>query len=147
MSRRNEWNETLDETITRSRAQGGLLVYSMAPEEVIEVGISGRTPEGIDIEQSRNITARALGIKNGALEILDDTAEIDNCRGKVICLGSYAFNIAGVQFSSPGLLRGFIAFENGVVVDQSASHFTGEIPPTYLMAEYSDLILEDQVIF
>lgn len=147
MSRSNEWGESLERTISRSRDQNGLLVYSLVEGEQMTIGINGRTPEGIDLEQSRTIIARSLGTREGKLEITADTAEMDNWNGRVVCLGSYAFSFATVQFNRAGLLRGFVGAHCGVVVDFSAEHFSGETAPTSFMAEYNSLALEGQLVF
>jgi len=146
MTRRNEWNETLEQTIERSHSQGGLLVYSMVPGEEIEVMINGETNDGMHVEESRLVRATCIEPKIGGLEVTTDTATRENWAGKHICLGSYAFSLGNIAFSRAGLLRGMINLNNGVVIDLSAQHFTGE-PPTYLMAEYQTLSLQDQRIF
>ena len=147
MPRSNEWGETLEKTIIRSRAQLGLLVYSMVDGEVIEVGINGNSPDGVALDQSRIITARSQGLQTGALEVIEDTSEADDWTHKVICLGSYAFGFSGIEIARARLMRGFIAHNAGVVVDLSAEHFVGASPPSYLMAEYSTLSLEGERIF
>lgn len=146
MTRRNEWNETLEQTIERSQALGGLLVYSMMPGEEIEVMINGESNDGMHVEESRLVRATCIEPKIGGLEVTADSATRENWTGKHICLGSYAFSLGGIVFSRAGLLRGMINMNNGVVVDFSAQHFNGE-PPTYLMAEYQTLSLQDQRIF
>lgn len=147
MSRPNEWGESLAETIERSRAQRGLLAYSMVEGEEIQMGIQGYSPEGVmEGEVSRFVVARALGRADGALEIIDDTNAEDNWRDRTICLGSYSFSANGIEFTSPGVLKGFIGHHQGVVVDLSARHFDGE-PPSLLLAEYASLSLESQSIF
>jgi hypothetical protein len=146
MQRSNEWGESLDQTIARSRAQQSLLAYSMVEGEQIEVGFQGRTPEGIQLEEKRLLVARSLGLSTGALEVIEDTAEFENWAGRTLCLGSYAFQALGVEFTRPGLLRGLIGLRQGVVIDLSAQHFVGQAPD-YLLAEYDSLTLEDETIF
>ena len=147
MPRSNEWGESLDQTITRSRVQKGLLAYSLCEGEVIQAAISGKTPDAIKLEEDRTITARALGTRVGALEIIEDTATEDSWKNRTICLGSYAFSTAGIGFHTPGLLRGMINQNAGVVVDFSVEHFVGNQPPSYLLAEYETLHLEGVLIF
>lgn len=147
MSRPNEWGESLAETIERSRDQRGLLAYSMVEGEEIQIGIQGYSPEGVmEVEVSRLVVARALGRTDGALEVIDDTNAEDSWRNRTICLGSYSFSANGIEFKEPGLLRGFIGQNQGVVVDLSAQHFVGE-PPSFLLAEYASLSLETESIF
>ncbi len=145
--RSNEWNETLEQTIARSTAQAGLLAYSLVAGEVIEIDISGESLEGVVLDQSRRVTARAIGTRAGSLEVLEDSAREGNWQGLTVCFGSYAFSLAGMQFSSPGLLRGFIGHRQGVMVDLTGEHFVGATPPTQLMAEYETLHLEGRRIF
>lgn len=146
MIRSNEWGESLEATIIRSQAQGGLLVYSMLPDEKIEVGIGGVTRDGIQVEEDRIITAALVEQRTGKLHVLEDTASGENWTGKDICLGSSVFSLGEVELARGGLLRGMIGLGQGVVVDFTASHFTRE-EPTYLMAEYHALSLQDQRIF
>ena len=147
MSRSNEWNESLEETIERSHRQNGLLVYSMVCGEEIEVGISGHIADGVEVGESRIIRARSLGLPTGALDVLEDTSEDPNWKNRVICLGSFAYNVANIEFARAGLLRGFIGFNQGVVVDLTAQHFVGQTKPEYLLAQYKTLDLEGQKIF
>lgn len=147
MTRSNEWGESLQQTIYRSKAQRGLLVYSMVAGEEITVGISGHIAGDIEVDESRIIKALSVGTSAGALEVIEDTAETDNWQGRVICLGSFAYNISNVDFSSPGLLRGFIGADQGVAVDLSGEHFTGSSDPGYMLAQYKTLDLEGQPIF
>lgn len=147
MTRSNEWGESLEETIERSRRQEGLLVYSMIPGEEIEVGISGHVADGVEVGESRIVRARSLGLPTGALDILEDTVEDPTWKNRVICLGSFVYNVANVEFDRAGLLRGFIGCDRGVVVDLSAQHFVGQIKPEYLLAQYKTLDLEGQKIF
>ncbi len=146
MIRSNEWGESLEATIIRSQAQGGLLVYSMIPDEKIEVGISGVTRDGIQVEEDRIIIAALVEQRIGKLRVLEDTASGENWAGKDICLGSSVFSLGEIELARGGLLRGLIGVGQGVVVDFTASHFTRE-EPTYLMAEYHTLSLQDQRIF
>lgn len=148
MSRSNEWGETLDQTVERSRLQKGLLVYSMVAGEEIEIGISGHVAEGIEVTESRIVRARSLGQPTGALDILDDTAKDENWRNKAICLGSFAYNVGIIEFERAGLLRGFIGLHQGVVVDQAARHFFElDAQVEYLPAQYLSLSLEGLEIF
>jgi hypothetical protein len=147
MTRSNEWGESLEQTVERSRIQNGLLVYSMVAGETIRVGINGTSPEGVVLEPSRSITARATGQHGGVLEVLDDTAPEDSWRDRMICLGSFAYKLGNLEFIRGGLLRGMIANGAGVVVDLNGQHFVGDTEPNFLKAEYETLILEDQVIF
>lgn len=149
MSRSNEIGESLEQTIDRARRTKAILTYWLNEGEALKVAISGVTPEGTQLEQNRFVTARVLGLKTGALEVIEDTAEVDSWQSKTICLGSYAFSLANgsVEFSSPGLLRGYIGANQGVIVDLSGEHFFGETPPVNLMAEYESAWIEDEVIF
>ncbi len=97
--------------------------------------------------ESRIVRARSLGLPTGALDVLEDTAEGSNWENRVICLGSFAYNVANVEFTRAGLLRGFIGFNQGVVVDLTAEHFTGQTTPEYLPAQYKTLSLDGQKIF
>ena len=158
--KRNEWNETLEQTVDRSKVQGGLLVYSLVEDEVIKVGINGVTPEGIDLGQGRELTARATGLHGGVLEIVEDTAEVLNWTGLNVCLGSIGYSFAGIEFNTGGLLRGYITKHSAVAVDLAGNHFrasdevpdiltvaTGQMSYDILMAEYDTLFLEDHMIF
>ncbi len=147
MARKNEWGDSLEKTIIKSRAQGGLLVYSMVEGEIVEVGINGSSPEGVNLDESRIITARFLGSNNGALEVVEDTSIRDSWVERKICLGSYIFKFSSVESRRPALLRGYIAHNAGVVVDMNADHFEGNTRPDQLMAEYSTLSLEHERIF
>lgn len=146
MSRINEWGESLEETIKRSRTQSGLLVYSMVEGEEIEISTQSHTPEGVQLEAARTLSARALGTATGAVEIIDDSNTEDSWLNRVVCLGSYSFSANGIEFTEAGILRGFIGHNQGVVVDLSARHFIGN-DPTVLLAEYASLSLEGQQIF
>lgn len=147
MARSNEWRETLEQTIERSRMQNGLLVYSLVAGETIRVGINGTSPEGVVLEPSRTITARATVQHGGVLEVLEDTASDDSWRDRMICLGSFAYKLGDLEFTRGGLLRGMIANSAGVVVDLGAQHFVGDTEPNFLMAEYEALQLEGEIIF
>ncbi len=146
MSRSNEWGESLEKTIERSQAQGGLLVYSMMPDEEIEVTIAGLTEGDIRVEEDRTVKAVLIEQRTGKLRVTEDTAAGDNWAGREICLGSSVFSIGEIELVRGGLLRGLIARNQGVVVDLAAQHFEGR-EPNYLMAKYQSLSLEGQDIF
>ncbi len=146
MIRSNEWGESLEATIERSSAQRGLLVYSMVPDEELEVTISGVSRDGVQIEEDRIVRAALVEQRIGKLHVLEDTASGENWAGRDICLGSSVFSLGEIELVRGGLLRGMIGLGQRVVVDFSAAHFTGE-DPTYLMAEYQALSLQDQRIF
>jgi hypothetical protein len=147
MIRSNEWGESLEATVKRSRLQGSLLVYSMVEGEEITIGMSGQVANGVEATESRVIRARSLGLSSGAIEVLDDSDRELNWRNRIICLGSFAYNLGNVEFQRAGLLRGYIGHDKGVVVDLSAQHFTEQLPPEFLLAQYKTLALEGQKIF
>lgn len=146
MIRPNEWGESLETTVERSSAQRGLLVYSLVPDEELEVTISGISRDGIQTEGDRVIRAALVEQRIGKLHVLEDTASDENWTGRDMCLGSSVFSLGGIELVRGGLFRGMIGLGQGVVVDFSATHFTVE-EPTYLMAEYRALSLQDQRIF
>ncbi len=146
MSRSNEWGESLEKTIARGRGQRGLLVYSMMPNEELEVGITGLSRDGVQVEKNRIIRAALTEQRIGKLYVIEDTATGDNWVGRDICLGSSVVSLGEVELLRGGLLRGLIGLGQGVVVDFSAQHFVRE-EPNYLMAEYQTLSLQDQKIF
>ena len=120
----------------------------MVADEEIEVGISGHITEGIEVAESRIIRARSLGLPTGALEILSDTAEDGNWRNRIICLGSFAYNLGAIEFERAGILRGLIGFNQGVVVDLSARHFFERgAQVEFVPAQYKTLTLEGEKIF
>lgn len=146
MVRSNEWGETLDQTLERCKTQRGLLVYSMMPDEELEVTISGASRDGVQIEEDRIVRAVLVEQRIGKLHVIEDTATIEKWTDRDICLGSSVFSLGEIELVRGGLLRGMIGLGQGVVVDFSAQHFTG-LEPTYLMAEYHTLSLQDQRIF
>jgi len=146
MTRSNELGESLEETIERGRTQRGLLVYSMVPDEELEVTIHGLSTENVQIEEDRVVRAALIDQRVGKLHVIHDTAANENWTGKDVCLGSSVLYLGDIKLARGGLLRGMIGLGQGVVVDLSAQHFTGEAPD-YLMAEYLALSLQDQQIF
>ena len=146
MTRRNEWNETLEQTIEHGQAQRGLLVYSLMPDEEIGVTINGESRDGIQIEDDRVLQARCLDSRIGKLLVTEDTAFRENWAGREICLGSYVFSLGSMELARGGLLRGMIALGQGVAVDFTAQHFA-TAPPNYLLAEYRALDLQGHRIF
>ena len=147
MSRKNVLGEDLYQTVIRSRSQNSLLLYSLVKDEVIELGINGKTPEGVEIEPSRVITARALGLKTEPLEVIGDTSVVENWAGRTLSLGSYVVSgIAIRKLSTPTIVRGLLAYGGGVAIDFSGENFEGQMAATLLMAEYESLSLQDQKI-
>lgn len=146
--RKNSSGETLEQTVEKSIRQRGLFTYDLVPEESIEVSFSG-VIEGVEVVEERIIRARCIDPRIGSLEVLEDSAELDESwSGRIVCLGSYASAIANITFEKAGLLRGVVGLNQGVVVDLAGRHFNHpDSVVEYKMAEYETLFLQEQRIF
>lgn len=140
-------SETLEQLVERCELQGYLFTYDLVPEEEIKVSFSG-VVDGIEVVQNRIIRARCVNPDIGSLEVIEDSTNTEESwLERTICLGSYAFSLAGADFQTPGLLRGTIGYEQGVVVDLRGQHFRDERDFGLPMAEYKTLHLQEQRIF
>lgn len=146
MARINDWGETLDQTVYRSKADNNLQIRSLLPGEEIKVEISDSCA-GLQVEEDRIITARCVNPRYGVLNVIGDTAHADPWAGKFISLGSFVFSAGGLKLLDDGLLRGFISQGHGVAVDFSGSIHAPASGYDFLLAEYQSLYLEGQQIF
>lgn len=99
---------------------GAFFVYDLELGDKVEIGISERYLPGI--RPDRTLVGELVG--RGAFGILQDTDGLIS--DSVISFGTYAYSHGPIEFTKPGILRGYICPEGALALDLAGKDFFNE---------------------